>query len=269
LRRGPPDPVIRCCCSTACRARWRAGRISPTRFKTELLSRLTRPVSARAKLRWFRTRCPCWRISLRGSSTQSARESGCRRILPRRRGRPAVGGRSRRPREPTRAACDGLWSRRGSRASPRCHPTLADAQSRNAVAASESVGLVLADRCHLDLVQHPRSRLHRRAHPGGLRRLRQGRPASQQSATRGAHPRRPPCHGPGRTRSAKAPPSSDRGPSGEAISRFGIRDDWVTRPVKNGRVSPAGSRLLSERGGHLGSGGQVGRLVDHVGLLLG
>jgi hypothetical protein len=43
------------------------------------------------------------------------------------------------------------------------------------VAASESVGLVLADRCHLDLVQHPRSRLHRRTNPRGLRRLRQGR----------------------------------------------------------------------------------------------
>ena len=26
LRRGPPDRVIRCCCSTACPARWRAGR---------------------------------------------------------------------------------------------------------------------------------------------------------------------------------------------------------------------------------------------------
>ena len=86
----------------------------------------------------------------------------------------------RRPREPTRAACDGLWSRRGSRASPRCHPTLADAKSRNAVAAPASVGLVLAARCHLDLVQHPRSRLHRRTHPRGLRRPRSGRPAGEQ-----------------------------------------------------------------------------------------
>ena len=55
--------------------------------------------------------------------------------------------------------------------------------------------------------------------PGGLRRLRSGRPAGQQSATRGAHPRRPPCHGPGRTRSAKARPGSHCGPPGGALSR--------------------------------------------------
>src|ERR1700694_1387851 len=90
------------------------------------------------------------------------------------------------PREPTRAACDRLWGRRGSRPPPRCHPHLADAEPQNAVAAPGSVGLVLADRCHLDLVQHPRSRLHRRTPPPGLRRPRWGRPAGEQQATCGA-----------------------------------------------------------------------------------
>ena len=109
-------------------------------------------------------------------------------------------------------------------APPRCHPNLADAKSRNAVAAPASVGLALADRCHLDLVQHPRSRLHRCTHPRGLRRPRQGRPAGEQSATCGAHPRRPPCHDPGRTRSAKAPFGSHCWPTGAAVSRFGNFD---------------------------------------------
>ena len=135
-------------------------------------------------------------------------------------------------RDPFLVACDGLWSRRGSRASPRCHPTPADAKSRNAVAAPGSVGLVLADRCHLDLVQHPRSRPHRRTHPRDLRRPRSGRPAGQQSATCGAHPRHPPCHDPGRTRSAKASPGGHCGPTGEAVSRFGDFDaeDPARRP---------------------------------------
>ena len=197
--------MIRCCCSTACRARWRAGRISPTRFKTELSLHLTRPgvgasetpvvpysmpmladIAARVLDAFGIEKADVVGYSHGGAVAQQL----------------AVGHRS--PREPTRAACDGLWSRRGSRASPRCHPTLADAKSRNAVAAPGSVGLALADRCHLDLVQHPRSRLHRCTHPGGLRRLRPGRPAGEQSATCGAHPRRPPCHDPGRTRSAEA-----------------------------------------------------------------
>jgi len=246
LRRGPPDPVIRCCCSTACRARWRAGRISPTRFKTELLSRLTRPVSARAKLRWFRTRCPCWRISLRGSSTQSARESGCRRILPRRRGRPAVGGRSRRPREPTRAACDGLWSRRGSRASPRCHPTLADAKSRNAVAAPASGGLVLADRCHLDLVQHPRSRLHRRAQPwwsaattiGPSRRPTVGY-SRRASATPALSRSRPDTI-------CKSPAPQRLWPNGRPVSRRADPDGELIRPSEfSRRPAPHRCRIAS------------------------
>ena len=101
---------------------------------------------------------------------------------------------------------------------------LADAKSRNTVAAPGSVGLALADRCHLDLVQHPRSRLHRCTHPRGLRRPRQGRPAGEQSAACGAHPRRPPHHDPGRTRSAKARPGGHCGPSGGSVSRFGNFD---------------------------------------------
>ena len=162
------------------------------------------------------------------------RESGCRRVLPRRRSRPAVRGRPSHPREPTRAACDCLWGRRGSRPPPRCHPNLADAKSRNTVAAPGSVGLALADRCHLDLVQHPRSRLHRCTHPRGLRRPRQGRPAGEQSATCGAHPRRPPRHDPGRTRSAKARPGGNCGPTGGAVSRFGnAAIGGVHRPVAN------------------------------------
>ena len=47
----------------------------------------------------------------------------------------------------------------------------------------------------------------------------QGRPAGQQPATRGAHPRRPPCHDPGRTRSAKARTGGHCGPPGGALSR--------------------------------------------------
>jgi hypothetical protein len=148
-------------------------------------------------------------------------KSGCRRILPRRRSRPADRGRPSHPREPTRAACDCLWCRRGSRTPQRCHPTLADAKSRNAVAPPGSRGLALADRCHLDLDQHPRSRLHRCAHPRGLRRPRQGRPAREQQATCGAHPQCPPCHGPGRARSAKARTGGHCGRAGGAVSRFG------------------------------------------------
>ena len=88
-------------------------------------------------------------------------ESGCRRILPRRGSRPADRARPSHPREPTRAAGDRLWGRRGSRSPPRCHPNLDDTEPRHTVAPSASVGRALADRCHL-LVQHPRSRLHRR-----------------------------------------------------------------------------------------------------------
>ena len=56
-----------------------------------------------------------------------------------------------------------------------------------------------------------------------------GRPAGEQSATCGAHPRRPPCHDPGRTRSAKARPGGHCGPAGGAVSRFGNFDDGVIR----------------------------------------
>jgi IclR-like helix-turn-helix domain-containing protein len=143
-----------------------------------------------------------------------------RRVLPRRRSRPAGGGRPSHPREPTRAACDFVWGRRGSRPPPRCHPHLADAKSRNTVAAPASVGLAVSDRCHLDLVQHPGSRLHRRTHRRDLRGPRQGRPAGEQSVTCGAHPRRPPGHDPRRTRSAKARPGGQCGPAGGAVSRF-------------------------------------------------
>ena len=87
-----------------------------------------------------------------------------------------------------------------------------------------SVGLAMADSGHLDLVEHPRSRLHRCAHPRGLRRPRQGRPAGEQQAVGGAHPRRPPHHNPGRARSAKAPFGSHCGPSGGSVSRFGNFD---------------------------------------------
>ena len=50
------------------------------------------------------------------------------------------------PGEPTRAACDCLRGRRGSGAPLRCHPNVVDAKSRNAVAATGSVGLALAGR---------------------------------------------------------------------------------------------------------------------------
>jgi pimeloyl-ACP methyl ester carboxylesterase len=82
-------------------------------------------------------------------------------------------------------------------------------------------------------VQHPRSRLHRCTHPRGLRRLRPGRPAGEQSATCGAHPRRPPCHRPGRTRSAKAQSGGDCGPPGGEVSRFATFDDGVALPVED------------------------------------
>ena len=49
-------------------------------------------------------------------------------------------------------------------------------------------------------------------------------PRSEQQAVGGAHPRRPPCHDPGRTRSAKAPFGSHRGSTGGSVSRFGNLD---------------------------------------------
>lgn len=82
--------------------------------------------------------------------------------------------------EPARAAVDFLWCRCRSRPRPRCNPHLACAEPRNTVAATGSVGLALAARGHLDLVQHPRSRLHRCTHPRDLRRPRHGRPAGEQ-----------------------------------------------------------------------------------------
>ena len=175
-----------------------------------------------SETRSCRTRCRCCRISLHGSSMQSASKKA-----------DVVGyshggavAQQIAVDHPTRVnrlvlLCDRVWGRRRSGSPPRCHPHLADAEPRHTVAATGSVGRALADRCHLDLVQHPRSRLHRRTHPGGLRRPRQGRPAGEQSATCGAHPRRPPHHDPGRTRSAKARPGADCGPTGGAVSRFG------------------------------------------------
>src|SRR5580693_6743787 len=102
-------------------------------------------------------------------------------------------------------------------------------------------------------VQHPRSRLHRCTHPRGLRRLRPGRPAGEQSATCGAHPRRPPCHHPGRTRTAGdrvAPalkqrrcrhPDEGCHPKARAISApAGMVSDSGT-----GATSPVGARWSS------------------------
>ena len=82
--------------------------------------------------------------------------------------------------------------------------------------------------------------------PGGLRRLRSGRPAGQQSATRGAHPRHPPCHDPRRTRSAKARPRSGCGPTGGAVSRRADPDGELIRPSEfSRRPAPHRCRIAS------------------------
>jgi len=126
----------------------------------------------------------------------------------------------------------------GSRTSPRSHPTVADAKSRNAVATPASVGLAVAARRHLDLVQHPGSRRHRCTDSRGLRRLRQGRPAREQQAARGAHPRCPPCHGPSRTRSAEACIGGRGRPPGAALSRLESFDAATRMRVITQRQRP-------------------------------
>jgi len=88
-----------------------------------------------------------------------------------------------------------------------------------ALGTTGSAGSALADCGDLNLVQHRRPRPYRGPHADRLRRWRQGRAAGEQQDTGGAHPRRPPCHDPGRTRSAKARSRSGCGPTGRAVSR--------------------------------------------------
>jgi hypothetical protein len=165
-------------------------------------------------------------------------ESGCRRILPRRGSRPADRGRPSHPGEPTRAAGDRLWGRRGSRSPPRCHPNLDDTEPRHTVAAPGSVERALADRCHL-LVQHPGSGLHRRTTLVICGDHDRAVPPANKSATCGPHPRRPPHHDPGRTRSAKARPGRNGGPNGGTVSRFGYFDGGLSAEGE-GHIGPAG-----------------------------
>jgi len=115
-----------------------------------------------------------------------------------------------------------------------------------ALGTTGSAGSALADCGDLNLVQHRRPPPHRDRHADRLRRWRQGRAAGEQQDTGGAHPRRPPCHDPGRTRSAKVRSRSGCGPTGRAVSRRAGPRWRANSPVRfSRRPAPHRCRIAS------------------------